>query len=88
MQRRDFIAGIAGSVAAWPLAARAQRPAIPTVGYLYAGTPDANPHFVMAFRRGLSEIGYVEGQNVTIEYRWAAGRYDQLPVLATELVRR
>ena len=85
--RRELITGLVGA-AAWPLAARAQQPTMPVVGYLYTGTSDANPHFVAAFRQGLKDMGYVEGTNVAIEYRWAAGRYDRLPELATELVRQ
>jgi putative ABC transport system substrate-binding protein len=87
LKRREFIT-LLGGAAAWPLSARAQQPAIPVVGYLYSGTPDANPHFVAAFRQGLKDTGHVEGTNVTVEYRWAAGRYDRLPELAADLVRR
>jgi putative ABC transport system substrate-binding protein len=86
MRRRDFISLI-GSTAAWPLAARAQQP--PLIGFLSANTSDAVlPRFVPAFVRGLSEGGFIDGQNVAIEYRWASGQYDRLPALAGELVRR
>jgi putative ABC transport system substrate-binding protein len=88
MRRRDFIKAIAGSALAWPLAARAQPPALPVIGYLYAGTPGSNPHIETAFRSGLSETGYAEGQNVAIEYRWAEGQFGRLPDLAADLVRR
>jgi putative ABC transport system substrate-binding protein len=88
MRRRDFMTGIAGSAAAWPLAARAQHPAMPVVGFLTARGQEESTHLAEAFRRGLGENGYVEGRNVTIEYRWADGRYDLLPAMATELASR
>ena len=74
MRRRDFIAGIAGSAAAWPLAARAQQRSMPVIGYLSARSPTDTSHLVDAFRRGLKETGFIEGQNVGIEYRWAFGQ--------------
>src|SRR5262245_39673486 len=85
MKRREFIKLIGSAVAGWPLAARAQQPLIPVVGWLGAAAPGPFTHLVEAFRRGLGEEGFVEGRSVTIEYRWAENRYEQLPALAAEL---
>ena len=84
LRRREFIAGLGGA-AAWPLAARAQQRALPVIGFLGGGLPFVLP---AAFRRGLRELGFIEGQNVAFEYRWAEDRDDRLPVLAAELVQR
>jgi putative tryptophan/tyrosine transport system substrate-binding protein len=87
MRRRDFIAGL-GSAAAWPMEARAQQAAMPVVGLVNGGSADASAGNAAAFRRGLGETGYAEGQNVTVEYHWLEGQYDRLPALMADLVRR
>jgi len=88
MRRREFIKVIAGSAAAWPFAARAQQPTMPVVGFLNAASAEGYTKFVGEFRRGLNSMGFVEGQNVVVEYRWAEGHYDRLPDLAADLIRR
>jgi putative ABC transport system substrate-binding protein len=87
MRRREFVAGLAGATA-WPLAARAQQRAIPVVGFLSSQSADDSKNFTIAFLQGLKEAGYVEGQNVAVEYRYAENELDRLPVHVADLVRR
>jgi putative tryptophan/tyrosine transport system substrate-binding protein len=87
MRRREFLSVLAGT-AAWPIAARAQQPAIPVIGFLHQGSPDQNIERLATFRKGLGQAGFVEGQNITIEFRWADGQVDRLPALAADLVQR
>jgi putative ABC transport system substrate-binding protein len=88
MRRREFITLVGGAAATWPLAARAQQTALPVVGYVSPGSADASADHVRAFRKGLGETRFVEGQNVTVEYHWLEGQYERLPALMADLVRR
>jgi putative tryptophan/tyrosine transport system substrate-binding protein len=88
MRRREFIAGIGGAAVAFPLAGRAQQSALPVIGIVQGASADASTAYVAAFRKGLSENGYVEGQNVMVEYHWLEGQFDRLPALMADLVRR
>jgi putative tryptophan/tyrosine transport system substrate-binding protein len=88
MRRREFITLLGGAAAAWPLVARAQQPAMPIVGFVTGRSAEASVRQAAAFRKGLNETGYVEGQNVMVEYDWLEGRYDRLPALMADFVRR
>src|SRR5262249_18636092 len=85
---RKFLATLLGGAAAWPLVVRAEQPALPVVGFINAGVAHASANRIAAFRKGLSETGYAEGQKVTVEYQWLEGHYDRLPAVLADLVRR
>ena len=87
MRRREFISILSGAAAAWPLAVRAQQP-VPLIGFISGGSADASTGFVTAFRKGLSETGFAEGQNIAVEYHWLEGHYDLLSALVADLIRR
>ncbi len=86
--RRELLVALGGAAASWPLAARAEQAAVPVVGFINLGVADASANRVSAFRKGLSEAGYAEGQNVIVEYHWLEGHYERLPAVLADLVRR
>src|SRR5262245_59074500 len=88
MRPREFVTLLGGAATAWPIAARAQQRALPMVGFIRDGSAEANTRYAAAFRKGLNETGYIEGQNVSVEYHWLEGQYDRLPGLMADLVRR
>ena len=88
MRRREFITLLGGAAVAWPITVRAQQSVMPVIGFMSGRSPEDSAHLLAAFRQGLNEMGFAEGQNVVIEFRWARGQYDHLPALATELVER